>query len=131
MRIMIDTNVLISAALFPGGRIDAVLIKAATEHKLLISAQVIEELYCVVERKFPHKGAAVDGFLTKLPFEYVYTPKQPQPDLFEIRDEKDYPILYAAIVEDVDVFVTGDKDFQGLELEKPDIVTPSEFLERY
>ncbi len=131
MRVMIDTNVLISAALFSGERINAVLIKAATDHKLLISAQVIEELYRVVERKFPQKTAAVDDFLTKLPFEYVYSSKQPQPGLFEIRDEKDYPILYTAIVEGVDVFITGDKDFQGLGLEQPEIVSPSEFLERF
>ena len=131
MRVMIDTNILISAVVFPNDRINAVIIKAATEHKLLISAQIIEELYHVVARKFSGKAAAVDDFLTKLPFEYVYATRQPQPGLFVIRDEKDYPILYTAIMEGADVFITGDKDFQGINMDKPEIVTPSEFLERY
>ena len=31
--------------------------------------------------------------------------------LFEIRDENDYLILYTAIIENIDVLITGDKDF--------------------
>jgi hypothetical protein len=43
----------------------------------------------------------------------------------------DYPALYSAIVEDVDLFVTGDNDFHDVEIEKPEIITPPDFLERY
>jgi hypothetical protein len=43
----------------------------------------------------------------------------------------DYPVLYSAITEDVDIFVMGDKDFDGLGLEKPEILSPAEFLERH
>lgn len=32
---------------------------------------------------------------------------------------------------DVDVFVTGDSDFNDVYIEKPEIVTPAEFVERY
>jgi hypothetical protein len=59
--------------------------------------------------------------LSQLPYELAYTPEHPKPGLFEIRDEKDYPVLYSAITEDVDVFITGDRDFDGLDLEKPEI----------
>ena len=41
------------------------------------------------------------------------------------------PILYSSIMADVDVFVTGDKDFDDLNLEKPEILTPAEFLKKY
>ena len=41
------------------------------------------------------------------------------------------PVLYTAIAEDVDVLVTGDKDFGDVEIERPDILTPSEFIERF
>lgn len=51
--------------------------------------------------------------------------------LFPTRDPADYPVLYTAIVENVDVLITGDKDFAGIEVEKPEIVTPSEFVEKY
>lgn len=44
-----------------------------------------------------------------------------------IRDPADYPVLYSAIVEDVDVLISGDKDFFEVEVEKPEIVTSSEY----
>ena len=63
--------------------------------------------------------------------ELVYTPKEMEPGLFEIRDEKDYPVLYTAITEDVDILITGDKDFSEIEIERPDILTPTEFIAQY
>lgn len=43
----------------------------------------------------------------------------------------DYPVLYTAIIEDVDILVTGDKDFSNVQIEKPEILTPGEFAEKY
>jgi len=97
--------------------------------RLVLSSFVVEELEKVTERKFPSKKDAIDRFLTKLSYEMVYTPHRMKGGLFEIRDVKDYPVLYTAIVEDVDVLITGDKDFQKIEIEKPDIMTPKEFIE--
>ena len=51
--------------------------------------------------------------------------------LFEIRDNMEYPVLYTAIIEDVDILITGDKDFLDVEIEKPEILTPAQFTERY
>lgn len=51
--------------------------------------------------------------------------------LFEIRDKDDYIILHTAIIEDVDVFITGDKDFEDIEIEKTEILTATEFIEKY
>jgi len=31
----------------------------------------------------------------------------------------------------VDVFITGDKDFACIELEKPEILTPADFIAKY
>ena len=36
-----------------------------------------------------------------------------------------------AMVEDVDVLITGDKDFAEIEVERPEICTPAEFMRRY
>ena len=58
-------------------------------------------------------------------FELVYTPQQMEPDLFDIRDAKDYPVLYTAIREEVDVLITGDKDFSDVDVERPEILTPA------
>lgn len=43
-------------------------------------------------------------------------------------DEK---VLYSAIIADVDILLTGDKDFSDIEIEKPEILTPGAFLEKY
>lgn len=40
-------------------------------------------------------------------------------------------MLYAAIMEDVDVLVTGDKDFSDIDVERPEIMTPAEFMDQF
>jgi len=131
MRVMLDTNVLISAILFPSDRMNALMFKATLRHRLVLSSCIIDELLDVVGRKFPAKAKYAETFLDRLPYELTPAPAKMDDDLFKIRDSDDYVILYSAIVGDVDLFVTGDGDFDGIEIERPIIVTPSEFLEKY
>ncbi|OXS25282.1 MAG: putative toxin-antitoxin system toxin component, PIN family [Acetobacterium sp. MES1] len=131
MRIMLDTNVLISSIIFKSKIMNELIAAILKDHRLVLSSFVIEELKSVVQRKFEGRAAELDHFLTVLPFEYVYTPDEMDEDLFEIRDEMDYPVLYSAIVEDVDILITGDKDFSDIDIEKPEILTPNEFFEKY
>lgn len=131
MRIMLDTNVLISMIFFPGKRFADMLEYITREHTLVLSSFVVEELTAVAERKFPAKRDLIDRFLFQLGYELVYTPHKMEGGLFEIRDIKDYPVLYTAIVENIDILITGDKDFADVDVEKPDIMTPAEFMERY
>ena len=44
---------------------------------------------------------------------------------------KDYPVLYTAIIEEVDILVTGDKDFSDIDIGKPEIMSPAQFMERF
>jgi predicted nucleic acid-binding protein len=48
-------------------------------------------------------------------------------DLPYIRDEKDSPILQAAIAADIEILLTGDKDFCDVVCKKPKIIGPKEF----
>ncbi len=85
-----------------------------------------------MERKFPAKRKFPDCFFMELPFELVYTPKELGLNEFpEMRDVKDSTILATAIMEGIDVFLTGDKDFLALDVETPEILTMKEFLEQY
>lgn len=131
MRIMLDTNVLISALLFPGARMDTMMECIFTKHQLVLSSYVVEELKRVVKRKFPKRELAINKLLMMMSFEYVYTPNDIERGLFDIRDVKDYPVLYTAIIEDVDILITGDKDFSNIDIEKPEIMSPTEFMEKY
>ena len=47
-----------------------------------------------------------------------------------IRDAKDQPILNAAIVYDVDIILTGDKDFLSLNMDHPVCMTAAAFYEQ-
>lgn len=131
MRVMLDTNVLISLLLFPNPRMNAMIELIFTEHELVLSSFVVRELKDVVQRKFPTKLKAVDRLLLKMSYDLVYTPEEMDETMFSIRDAKDYPVLYTAIIEDVDVLITGDKDFTDIEIEKPEIMTPADFMEKY
>ena len=131
MRIMLDTNVLISAVLFPGAKMNAMMNEIFTHHQLVLSSYVVDELKDVVKRKFPMKENIINNLLMAMNYEYVYTPNRIEKDLFVIRDVKDYLVLYTAIIEDVDILVTGDKDFSNIDIEKPEILSPSQLMEKF
>ncbi len=129
MRVMLDTNVFVSMIFFPSSQTRELAKRLMDEHQIIVCDYVIEELRLVVNRKFPMKKMYLDQFFKELPFELVYTPKDVNIGEFPtIRDAKDSPILATAILEDVDVFITGDKDFLVLDVETPEIVTMAEFL---
>ena len=128
---MLDTNVLISALLFPGSKMDEMMNCIFTQHQLVLSSYVVDELKRVVRKKFPGKETAINKLLMMMSFEYVYTPNDMESGLFDIRDVKDYPVLYTAIIEDIDILVTGDKDFSDIGVERPEIMTPAEFMGRF
>lgn len=128
---MLDTNVLISALLFPGSKVDSLMNCIFTKYQLVLSSYVVEELKNVVKRKFPNKEQVINKLLVAMSYEFVYTPSDLEEGLFDIRDIKDYPVLYTAIIEDVDILITGDKDFKSIDIEKPEIMTPTEFVEYY
>lgn len=98
---------------------------------MILSSFIIDELFAVTVRKFPEKRQAVDSFLSDLSYELVYTPRHMRGNLFKIRDINDYPVLYTAIIENINIFVTGDKDFLDVDIEAPEIMTPMDFIERY
>ncbi len=132
MRIMLDTNILISAILFRSESLSRLIEKVTEEYTLVLSTYVVDELKAVVERKFPSKIKAIEKFLIALSYELEYSPQDyDDAPLFEIRDQKDYMVLHTAIIADVDILITGDKDFDDIQIERPEIMTPKQFLEKY
>jgi len=129
---MLDTNIIISAGIFGGGRLSEITLRIADDFNLVLSSAIIKELWEVVERKFPHKKPVLERFLKRLSYEISYTPTEIDTDIYpKIRDPKDYPILASAIIADVDLFITGDVDFSFIDIERPEIMRISEFAEKY
>ena len=132
MRIMLDTNIFISMIFFPSAQTRELARRLTESHQIVVCDYVIEELRLVTERKFPEKRKFLDRFFMELPFELAYTPKELDLNEFpEMRDVKDSPILATAIMENIEVFLTGDKDFLVLDVEAPEILTMKAFLEQY
>ncbi len=132
MRIMLDTNVLISVVMFDSKKLKNMLLNICDKHTLVLSAYIIQELKEVTGRKFPSKRKSLIEFLSKLPYELEYEPLIiVDKEIIKVRDSKDIPVLYSAITSKVDILITGDKDFEDITIEKPEIITPSEFLEKY
>jgi putative PIN family toxin of toxin-antitoxin system len=127
MRVMIDTNILVPAFVFRSKKIFAVIDYIVLHHELVLSSYVVDELIDVVDRKFPKMIDVLDEFLTTLSFTLAYSPKLMPTGLFEIRDVSDVPILYTAIIEGIDILITGDKDFDDVDLEKPEIMNIARF----
>ena len=129
MRVMIDTNVMLSAIIFRSANaVRTIELASGRDHELVLSTFTIDEAREVVARKWPDRVEALEQFLLQLSFDVVVTPLTPKTGLFEIRDPNDYPVLYSAIIGAVDVFVTGDKDFSDVRIGSPSILTPTEFV---
>lgn len=131
MRVLIDTNILISAALSPNGTPYKAFLKAVTyPNKGIICDQNIEELRRIFNRKFPQKISLLEHFLTiaLLTMEVVPTPIEEFEEESYIRDVADCPILRAALNAKVDILLTGDKDFLESGIIHPKIITATEFV---
>ena len=126
MRILVDTNILFSALLFPHSKPAQVLLYAVDHHEIVLCDRNITELRDILKRKAPKYLPDAEVLIAELPYELI-----PAVDHAEklIRDAKDQPILTAAIVADVDAILTGDKDFLSLEMEHPRCLTAAQFLE--
>ena len=132
MRVMIDTNVFISAAVFSSSHMLQLIDEISENHTIVLSTYIVDELKRVTREKFPDRVDTVERFLHELPFELAYTPEKIDTSKYpEIRDIKDLPVLVSALKEDVDVLLSGDIDFSPLDMERPEILTPRAFIELY
>lgn len=128
MRVMIDTNVIISAMLKEGSLPDIILNEVCTNEELILCDYIINECYDVAKRRFPTKIQILDKLFVSLHYELVAAPRFSK---VTMRDVKDQPILNAAIENNIEVLVTGDQHFLELKIDIPKICNPSEYRKLY
>ncbi len=113
MRIIFDTNILVSAFTLPGRSADAALSRVIEgKDQLLISRAIIDELLGVLARKFSRDReelARVAVILADIA-ELV----RPKHNLHVLADEPDNRILECAVEGRADVVVTGDRAMLAL-----------------
>ncbi len=132
MNVFLDTNILISAVLNSNSTPAKAFIKAVSfPNRGLVCEQNIDEMRRIFNRKFPAKIQALETFLSLalLTLEVVNIPELEYTSENNIRDINDRAILRAAIYANVDILVTGDKDFLESDIVNPKILTAAEFLD--
>lgn len=130
-----DANILIAAAGSPQGASRAILNLAEMGLiQLVVSRQVLLETERNLRRKLPDGLPLVAEWLSYLSLKIV---DDPLPERYQrwvsIIEEKDAPILAAAVDAEVDYFVTlNTRDFtpEVMNAAGLTILTPSQFIER-
>ena len=130
MRLIVDTNVLVSAFVFKSETANNVVRFAAKKHTLLFSESTFKELKStLLKPKFAEivELPTIRKFIINL-FrigEFI----DPKIKIAECRDPKDNKFLELAVAGNADCIITGDKDllilnpFRGIK-----IISPSDFL---
>ena len=130
MRVFVDTNIIISAILFPNAKVAKVFSHLIEKHTVIIASYIKDECKEVFEKKFPLKKEQLNIFFNGIRFEEFTTPEKiDEKEYPEIRDIKNLPVLVSAILSDSDILITGDKDFEDIKIDKPLIFTPAAYFE--
>ena len=129
MKVVFDTNILVSALVFPGGRGEAALQRIVEEKdELLLSKPILDELLGILGRKFARDAEALSHaavFLTELSL-----PVKPRQRLRVVKDDPDNRILECAVAGDAAIIVTGDKALLALrEYKSVRVITLRDYLD--
>ncbi|MCH7570303.1 MAG: putative toxin-antitoxin system toxin component, PIN family, partial [Deltaproteobacteria bacterium] len=128
MRVVFDTNIFISALLFPGGRAEEALLRVIEgKDQLLVSRPLIHELVGVLAKKFSRNReelAHVAVYLSEIA-ELV----RPGRRLKVLDDEPGNRMIECAVTGRAAVIVTGDKAMLRLsEYKGIRIITLNDYL---
>lgn len=133
MVIAVDTNVVLSAILFPSGAAADFMREAFSNHTVVLGSFVLNELRAVFERKFPERVPALETFVNTAAFVTVHTEHGGYlSEELEVRDPKDREVVEGALLARADCLVTGDLDILEIEgLTSVERLSPGEFLRKY
>jgi putative PIN family toxin of toxin-antitoxin system len=132
MRVVIDTNVFVSGLRKPYGP-SAEIVRMVSSGVLALchDARVLAEYRDVLHRpKFGFRSSDVDALLEQVeggghPVSAIPLPRH-------LRDRDDEAFLEVALAGGVSYLVTGNlSDYSGHGQQQVDVVSPSQFLERY
>lgn len=131
MRVVLDTNVLLSALAFPGGKPDHVLQRVRRgEVELFLSEFILAELERILRDKFRFTKRQTDERVAAIRRMATLVDPAERITLVTAKDD-DNRILECAVAAHADYLVTGDKEhlLPLRSIGTSQIVTPAAFLE--
>ena len=121
MRVVFDSNVLLAALLFPGGRAEAAVTRILEgRDELVLSAPILREILAVLATKFSRDKEDLSRVAVVLG--EMGTLVEPSRRLSAFADEPDNRILECAVEGKAEAIVTGDKamlaagEYEGIRL---------------
>ena len=128
MKVVFNTNILVSALVFPGGRGEAALNRIIEErHELVLSKPILDELLNTLARKFARDANELARIAVVL-YDVARFVK-PRRKLHVVEDEPDNRVLECAIAGRAHAIVTGDHALLALrEYDGVRIISLREYL---
>lgn len=130
MKAVFDSNIFISAFIFPKSLAERAILKVIEDKndKLIISREIISEILSILSVKFSRDKEAISRVAVHL--SEIAELVRPAKRIKVFNDDPDNRILECALAGDADVVVTGDKEMLRLkEYEGVKIITLKEYLE--
>ena len=132
MRLVLDTNVLLSALALPGSKPDQILLRVRHgEIELFLSDFILAELERILRDKFRFNTRQTDGRVTAIRRMATLVVPKERIALAAAKDD-DNRVLECAVAAHADYLVTGDTEhlLPLRSIGATQIVTPAAFLER-
>jgi len=130
MRVVFDSNVLLAALLFPGGRAEAAVTRILEgRDELVLSAPILREVLSVLATKFSRDKEELSRVAVVLG--EMGTLVEPSRRLSVFADDPDNRILECAVEGKAEAIVTGDKailaagEYEGIRL-----ITLADYLDK-
>jgi putative PIN family toxin of toxin-antitoxin system len=128
MRVLLDTNVIVSAVTTRGLGAD-VFRAVLAAHELVTCPQVLQEVRRILSTKFGAPEPLIAEYLELIGQDAIVAEPEELADL-PLQDRDDAAIVAAAIFAKAQVLVTGDHDLQSLQnIGKVRIISPRAFWE--
>jgi len=113
VKVVFDTNILVSALVFPGGRGEAALLRIAEEKdQLVLSKPILDELLGILARKFSRDAEELARAAVLISELSLFV--KPRQRLRVVRDDPDNRILECATAGRANAIVTGDRALLAL-----------------
>lgn len=126
-RVVVDTNVLVSAWLFGGVPRTVLELALNTQIEGVISPQLLSELSDVLLKKFKFSAAKAKAVENKIKSRFRVV--QPKASISILKDTADNRVLEAAVAGKCHSIITGDKELLALKkFRKIIIISPNNFL---
>jgi uncharacterized protein len=122
MKVVFDTNILLSAFLTPGGVAQQLFLRVVEAHAILTSEHILKETVEKLSGKLKIPERETGFFMRYVRARMTVIDLTEKIGPIDFEDPKDIPILHLLEVAGVHYFITGDKKLLALKKHKQTLI---------